>query len=121
MPLNELPTDIRNELKEVLNKVLAHQSCATGTPAPTPPGFDPEGDVIFDPESDVIFDPEGDVIFDPEDALNSPDGECIKHFSRDLFDGYGNRINKMKTFCGLVQLLRWLIRYYEYKIEDNLD
>ena len=111
-------SEIPREKRRALLRALEDAFCATGPPGDPPTGFengsgnmDPENAVIFDPESAVIFDPESAVIFDPGKSLNPDDGISIEHFSGNIYDSYGNKINKLDSLCDLMRLLHWLLRY----------
>ncbi len=105
--------EISPEKRIALLRALEDAFCATGPPSPPPAGFeaDPESQVIFDPESQVIFDPESAVIFDPVNSLNPGDGISLEHFSGNIYDSYGNKINKLDSICDLMRLLHWLLRF----------
>ena len=105
--------ELTPETRATLIRALEAAFCTNGTPSEPPDGFltDPESAVIFDPESAVIFDPESAVIFDPSISLNPDDGISIEHFSGNIYDSYGNKINKLESLCDLMRLLHWLLRY----------
>ena len=111
----EIDPVVKADLLTALRAASIDPSCTNGTPSDPPTGFetDPESQVIFDPESQVIFDPESQVIFDAGKSLNPDDGISLEHFSGNIYDSYGNKINKLESLCDLIRLLHWLLRFYD--------
>ena len=106
MATSEIPPEIRKALLRALEDALGEP----GSTNPPPTGFESRNGTI-DPESIVIFDPESAVIFDPGKSLNPEDGRQLEHFSGNIYDSYGNKINKVDSLNDLMRLLHWLLRY----------